>query len=117
MKNLEQLNTERSQYQTELQELELKVAQWEADLEDSDYAETFAGQSLKIPLQEARSKVNNVEHKISVIDQNIAWFDRKANSFELMATYKETMSNWATDKADLEAKRKALNTRLEEIKI
>lgn len=33
-----------------------------------------------------------------------------------MAEYKETMSNWATDKADLEGKRKVLNTRLAETK-
>jgi len=38
------------------------------------------------------------------------------NSSELMAEYKETMSNWATDKADLEGKRKVLNTRLAETK-
>ncbi|EPJ7847362.1 chromosome segregation protein SMC [Pseudomonas aeruginosa] len=85
-------------------------------MEDPDFAESPNGQSLKIPLQEARSKVDNVEYKISVIDQEIAWFDRKANSSALMADYKETMSNWATDKADLEGKRRVLNTRLAQTK-
>lgn len=85
-------------------------------LEDPDFTESPNGQSLKISLLEARSKVDNVEYKISVIDQEIAWFDRKANSPTLMADYKETMRNWATDKADLEGKRKVLNTRLAETK-
>ena len=116
MKNLEQLNTERSQFQAELQELEQQIAQWEAHLDSPDFATTPAGQSLEIPLQETRSKVDSIEYKISVIDQNIAWFDRKANSSQLMAEYKETMSNWATDKAELEDKRKVLNTRLAETK-
>ncbi|MDW2775025.1 hypothetical protein [Pseudomonas sp. BEA3.1] len=116
MKSLEQLNTERSQHQAALHELEQQITQWEVHLEDPDFAESPNGQSLKIPLQEARSKVDNVEYKISVIDQEIAWFDRKANSSALMADYKETMSNWATDKADLEGKRRVLNTRLAETK-
>ncbi|AQW70796.1 hypothetical protein B2J77_18055 [Pseudomonas parafulva] len=67
-------------------------------------------------MRETRSKVDNIEYKISVIDQDIAWFNRKANSSELMAEYKETMKNWATDKADLEGKRKVLSTRLAETK-
>ena len=116
MKSLEQLNTERSQHQAALHELEQQITQWEVHLEDPDFAESPNGQSLKIPLQEARSKVDNIEYKISVIDQEIAWFDRKANSPALMAEYKETMSNWATDRADLEGKRKVLSTRLAETK-
>ncbi|TRO32224.1 hypothetical protein EQ845_20705 [Pseudomonas putida] len=116
MKSLEQLNTERSQHQADLHELEQQISQWEVHLGDPDFAETPNGQRLKMPLQEARSKVDNIEYKISVIDQEIAWFDRKANSPALMAEYKETMSNWAIDRADLEGKRKVLSTRLAETK-
>lgn len=116
MKSLEKLNTERRQYQTELQELEQQIAQWEVHLCDPDFAVTPAGQSLEIPRQEAKSKVDNLNYRISAIDQDIAWYGRKANSSELMAEYKETMSNWTTDKVDLEGKRKVLNTRVVEIK-
>jgi hypothetical protein len=116
MKSLEQLNTERSQHKADLHELEQQISQWEVHLADPDFAETPNGQRLKMPLQEARSKVDNIEYKISVIDQEIAWFDRKANSPALMAEYKETMSNWAIDRADLEGKRKVLSTRLAETK-
>ena len=55
-------------------------------------AATPAGKSLAMPLEEARpkvegrrSKVDSIEHKISVTDRDIEWFDRKANSSELMA--------------------------------
>jgi len=116
MKSLEQLNTERNQYQAELQELKGQIAQCEARLNDPDFAATSAGDDLQIRLREANSKVDNTEHKIFLIDQDIAWFDRKSKSSELMAEYKEIMSNWEIDKADLEGKRKVLSTRLAETK-
>lgn len=116
MKSLEQLNTERSKNQAELQELEEQIAQWKALLSEPDFAVTSAGYDLEVRLREATSKVDNIEYKISVIDQDIAWFDRKANSTELMAGYRETMDNWSIDKADLEGKRKVLSTRLAEAK-
>lgn len=112
MKSLENLNTERSQLQAELLELEQKITQREAHLDDQDFALTPSGQSLAVTLQEEKSKVDSIEHKIFLVDQDIAWFDRKANSCELMADYKATMSNWAIDKTDLEGKRNLLTTRL-----
>ncbi|WP_054888529.1 MULTISPECIES: hypothetical protein [unclassified Pseudomonas] len=114
MKSLEQLNTERCQHQAELQRLEEQIAQWEVQLSAPDGAETSAGDDLQIRLREANSKIDNIEFKITVIDQDIAWYDRKANSSELMAGYKETMGNWEIDKADLEGKRKLLSSRLAE---
>ncbi|HGM6309371.1 TPA: hypothetical protein ACKP8D_001802 [Pseudomonas putida] len=116
MKSLEQLNTERCKNQAELQELEEQIAQWKVLLSDPDFAVTSAGYDLEFRLREATSKVDNIEYKISIIDQDIAWFDRKANSTELMAGYRETMDNWSIDKADLEGKRKVLSTRLVETK-
>lgn len=116
MKSLEQLNTERCKHQAELHELEEQIAQWEVPLSDPEFAATAAGHDLQIRLRDANSKVSNIEYKISAIDQDIAWFDRKANSSELMAGYKETMGNWAIDKTDLEGKRKVLSTRLAEAK-
>ncbi|WP_313458276.1 hypothetical protein [Pseudomonas sp.] len=114
MKSLEKLNTERCQHQAELHELEEQIAQWEGHLNDPDFAKTSAGDELLIRLREANSKVDSIEFKITLIDQDIAWYDRKANSSELMAEYKETMGNWAIDKADLEGKRKMLSSRLAE---
>lgn len=116
MQTLEKLNTERSQHQAELEELNRQIAQWEAHLSDPDHAGTPAGNDLQIRLREVKSKVGTIEHKVSVIDRDIAWWDRKANSSELMAEYRETMNNWATDKVDLEGKRKVLSTRLAETK-
>lgn len=116
MKSLEQLNTERSQKQTELQELEGQIAQWEVHLSDSSFAATSDGHDLLIRMREAKSKVGDIKYKISVIDQDIAWYDRKANSSALMGEYKETMESWSADKIDLEGKRKALSTRLAETK-
>ncbi|AYG43394.1 hypothetical protein DV532_03385 [Pseudomonas sp. Leaf58] len=116
MKSLEQLNTERNQYHADLQELEQQITQWEAHLADPVFAEEPTGQSLQVSIRETRSKVDSIEYKIAVIDQDIAWFNRKANSSVLMAEYKETMNNWAIDKADLEGKRKVLSTRLVETK-
>ncbi|MGR3993784.1 chromosome segregation protein SMC [Pseudomonas sp. 1121_17] len=117
MKSLEKLNTERSQHQTELQEFEGQIAQWEVHLSDSSFAATSAGDDLLVRLREAKSKVGDIEYKISVIDQDIAWFDRKANTAELMAGYKEKMENWLLDKGDLQGKRKTLATRLEELRV
>ncbi|WP_313050456.1 hypothetical protein [Pseudomonas soli] len=114
MQSLEKLNTERNQHRAELEELNGQIAQYEVHLSDPNYAETAAGNELQIRLREARSKVGDIEHKVSLIDQDIAWWARKANSSELMAEYKETMNNWATDKVDLEGKRKVLSTRLAE---
>lgn len=116
MKSLEKLNTERSHHQTELQEFEGQIAQWEVYLSDSSFVATSAGDDLRVRLREAKSKVGDIEHKISVIDQHIEWYDRKANSSALMAGYKETMESWSADKDDLEGKRKALYTRLAETK-
>lgn len=116
MKNLEQLNTERSKHQVELQELKGQIAQWEMHLSDPDYAGTPSGNELQIRLRQAKSNVGTIEHKVSVIDRDIAWWDRRANSSELMAEYKETMSNWLADKVDLEGKRKILSIRLSETK-
>ncbi|MFZ4964797.1 hypothetical protein ACL9RJ_11045 [Pseudomonas sp. Mn2068] len=116
MQSLEELNTERSQHQTELQEFEGQIAQWEMHLSDSNYAGTPAGNELQIRLQEVKSKVGTIKHKVSVIDRDMAWWDRKANSSKLMAEYKETMNNWATDKVDLEGKRQVLSSRLAETK-
>ncbi|UVL79187.1 chromosome segregation protein SMC [Pseudomonas putida] len=116
MKSLEKLNTERSHHQTELQELEGQIAQWEVHLSDSSFAATSAGDDLLVRLREAKLKVGDIEYKISVIDQDIEWYDRKANSSALMAGYRETMESWSADKVDLEGKRKALYTRLAETK-
>lgn len=116
MKSLEQLNTERSQKQAELQELEGQIAQWEVHLSDSSFAATSDGHDLVVRMREAKSKVGDIKYKISVIDQDIAWYDRKANSSALMGEYKETMESWSADKIDLEGKRKALSTRLAETK-
>ncbi|MDH4847871.1 hypothetical protein E8E78_15895 [Pseudomonas sp. BN505] len=116
MRSLEKLNIERTQHQAELEELNGQIAQYEEHLSDPNYAETPAGNELQIRLREVRSKVGTIEHKVSVIDRDIAWWDRKTNSSELMAEYKETMGNWAADKADLEGKRKVLSTRLAETK-
>lgn len=116
MKSLEKLNAERSHHQTELQEFEGQIAQWEVHLSDSSFAATSAGDVLLVRLREAKSKVGDIEYKISAIDQDIAWYDRKANSSALMAEYKETMESWSADKVDLEGKRKALYTRLAETK-
>ncbi|KEY87495.1 hypothetical protein MBA34_16685 [Pseudomonas capeferrum] len=116
MKSLEKLNAERSHHQTELQELEGQIAQWEVHLSDSSFAATSAGDDLLVRLREAKSKVGDIEYKISAIDQDIAWYDRKANSSALMAEYKETMESWSADKIDLEGKRKALSRRLAETK-
>lgn len=116
MRSLEKLNIERTQHQAELEALNGQIAQYEEHLSDPNYAETPAGNELQIRLREVRSKVGTIEHKVSVIDGDIAWWDRKTKSSELMAEYKETMNNWATDKADLEGKRKVLSTRLAETK-
>lgn len=116
MRSLEQLNIERTQHQAELEELNGQIAQYEEHLIDPNYPETPAGNELQIRLRELRSKVGTIEHKVSMIDRDIAWWDRKAKSSELMAEYKETMSNWAADMADLEGKRKVLSARLAETK-
>ncbi|HDS1796690.1 chromosome segregation protein SMC [Pseudomonas putida] len=116
MKSLQKLNTERSHHQTELQEFEGQIAQWEVHLSDLSFAATSAGDDLLVRLREAKSKVGDIEYKISVIDQDIAWYDRKANSSALMAGYKENMESWSADKVDLEGKRKTLYTRLAETK-
>ncbi|HGW5540162.1 hypothetical protein IPC451_28705 [Pseudomonas aeruginosa] len=116
MQSLEKLNTERTQHQAELKELNGQIAEYEVHVSDPNYAETPGGNELQIRLREVRSKVGTIEHKVSLIDRDIAWWDRKANSSELMAEYKVTMSNWATDKADLEGKRKVLSTRLADTK-
>lgn len=116
MQSLEKLNAERSQHQTELLELEGQITQWEVRLSDPTYAQTPAGNELQVRLREVKLKSGDIEHKVSVIDRDIAWWDRKANSFELMAECKETMKNWASDKIDLEGKRKVLRTRLADTK-
>ncbi|RYZ89923.1 MAG: hypothetical protein EOP04_05470 [Proteobacteria bacterium] len=107
---------EGTQHLAELEELNGQIAQYEEDLSDPNYAETPAGNELQIRLREVRSKIGTIEHKVSVIDRDIAWWDRKTNSSELMAEYIEIMNNWATDKAELEGKRKMLSTRLAETK-
>lgn len=116
MQNLEKLNTERSKHEAEISELEGQIARWEEQLSIPGFAETPAGEDLRISVRNAESKVGDIEHKISVIDQSIAWIERKANSVELMADYKEKMENWSLDKADLHGKRKTLSTRLEEVR-
>ncbi|MNJ24672.1 hypothetical protein D3C77_190960 [compost metagenome] len=116
MQNLEKLNTERSKHEAEISELEGQIARWEEQLSIPGFAETPAGEDLRISVRNAESKVGDIEHKISVIDQSIAWIERKANSAELMADYKEKMENWSLDKADLHGKRKTLSTRLEEVR-
>lgn len=116
MQSLENLNTERTQHQVELEELNGQISEYEVHLTDPNYAATPAGNELQIRLREVRSKVGTIEHKVSMVDRDIAWWDRKANSSELMAEYKETMNSWTVDKADLEGKRKMLSMRLAETK-
>lgn len=116
MQSLEKLNIERTQHQAELKELSGQIAEYELHLSDPNYAATPAGNELQIRLREVRSKVGTIEHKVSLVDRDIAWWDRKTKSSELMAEYKETMRNWATDKADLEGKRKVLSIRLADTK-
>lgn len=116
MQSLEKLNAERTQHQAELEELNGQIAQYEVQLSDTNYAETEAGNELQIRLREVKSKVGTIEHKVSMVDRDIAWWDRKANSSQLMAEYKEAMNNWVADKVDLEGKRKVLTMRLAETK-
>lgn len=116
MKNLEQLNARRSKHEAEIHELEEQIARWEGHLKDANFAASPAGNDLLINVRDAESKVGRIEHKIFLIDQDIAWIDRKTNGVELMAGYKATMENWSLDKVDLEGKRKALSTRLAETK-
>ena len=116
MQSLEKLNTERSENEAELRELEGQIARWGEQLNIPTFAGTPAGEDLRISVRNAESKVGDIEHKISVIAQGIAWIERKANSAELMADYKEKMENWSLDKADLQGKRKTLSSRLEEVR-
>ncbi|PRA58666.1 chromosome segregation protein SMC [Pseudomonas sp. MYb187] len=115
MQSLEKLNTERSNLEAQIREIEGQIARWDEQLNIPTFAGTLAGEELLINMRNAESNVRNIEHKISVIDQSIAWIDRKANSIELMADYKEKMESWSLDKADLQGKRKTLSTRLEEV--
>ncbi len=116
MQSLEKLNTERSNLEAQIREIEGQIARWEEQLNIPTFVGTPAGEQLLIKVRNAESNVGNIEHKISVIDQSIAWIDRKANSIELMADYKEKMESWSLDKADLQGKSKTLSTRLEEVR-
>lgn len=116
MQSLEELNIERSRHQAELAELNGQLAQYEEHLSDPNYAQTPAGGELGICVENLRSKIGTIKCKVSMVDQKIAWWDRKNSSSELMAGYRDTMSSWASDKADLESKRGVLSARLAEIK-
>lgn len=117
MQSLEKMTSDRIKHEQEIREIEGQIAQWEEHLSNPAIAGTPAGKELLVNVRNAESKVGSIEHKISVIDQGIAWFDRKANTAELMAGYKEKMENWSLDKADLQGKRKTLATRLEELRV
>jgi len=116
MQSLEKLTIDRRNHQQEIRELEGQIAQWEEQLSNLSFAGTRDGEEMLVNLRNTVSRVGSIEHKISLIDHSIAWFDRKANSVELMAAYKEKMENWSLDKADLQGKRKILVARLEELR-
>jgi chromosome segregation ATPase len=115
MRTLEQLNTERSQHNAEIEEIQTEIAQWEQQLTHPAIDAQTAKQ-LRTDANNARSRITSVEHRIFLVDRDIAWIDRKQNSAELMTGYRETMQNWSLDKQDLIGKREALSTRLEETK-
>lgn len=115
MKTFEQLNTDRNQYLSQIQNLQAEIIKWEQQLTDTVIGAQAARQ-LEIDTSNARSRIGTIEHQISEIDQRIAWFERKQNSTALITEYQETMQNWSLDKQDLLGKRQALSTRLEETK-
>ena len=95
MQSLEKLTIDRRNHQQEIRELEGQIAQWEEQLSNLSFAGTRDGEEMLVNLRNTVSRVGSIEHKISLIDHSIAWFDRKANSVELMAAYKEKMENWS----------------------
>lgn len=115
MKTLEQLTTERNQYHAQIQNLHTEIAQWEHQLTHQGI-DAQATRKLETDINNARSSIGSIEQKISVIDLDIAWVDRKQNSIALIAEYRETMQNWSLDKEDLLGKRKALSNRFEDTK-
>lgn len=116
MKTIEQLDTDRNQYLTQIKNLQAEIVEWEQQAGDPSTGATAARQ-LETDANNARSRIGTIEHRISEVDQDIAWHERKQKSAELMAEYQEAMQNWSLDKQDLIGKRQALSDRIESIKV
>lgn len=114
MQNIDQLNTQRSIYEVQIQDLESQISSWEKQLSNPDMTDFDDVRELETKVSCAESKISGIEHKVSVIDRDLGWIERKNNSVTLMAGYKETMQSWSLDKADLVSKRAVLSTRLEQ---
>lgn len=115
MKTLKALTTERSEHQAQVQNLQTEIAQWEQQLGQPQIDASTARQ-LETSINNARSRIVSLGNRVDLVDRDIAWFDRKHQSAELMAGYRETMQSWALDKQDLQGKREVLSTRLENIR-
>lgn len=116
MRTFDALSVERASLETEIQQHQEDVERYEALLRDPGTEHSGARGSIELDLTASKGRIGNAQHRIEMIDRDLNWHQRKQNTPRLMTDYHEHLRSWAVDKSELLAKRKALTTRLAEVK-
>lgn len=116
MRTFDALSVERASLESEIQQHQEDVARHEALLREP--ATKYSGErgSIETDLNISLGRISSLQHRIEMIDRGLDWHQRKQNTPSLMADYHEHLRSWTADKSELLEKRKALTTRLEEVK-
>lgn len=116
MRTFDALSVERASLESEIQQHQEDVARHEALLREPATEHSGERGSIETELNISQGRISSLQHRIEMIDRDIDWHQRKQNTPSLMADYHEHLRSWAADKSELLEKRKALTTRLEELK-
>lgn len=116
MRTFDALSVDRASLESEIQQHQEDVVRHEALLRDPATEHSGKRGSIETDLNISQGRISSLQHRVEMIDRDLDWHQRKQNTPSLMADYHEHLRSWAADKSELLEKRKALTTRLEEMK-
>ncbi|MBM0137661.1 chromosome segregation protein SMC [Pseudomonas cannabina] len=115
MNEIQELKDRRDQLLNEANQLHIHLQPLEAALDNDQGIEAAQERELRDKYNELKRRFDARKHNADLLDQKINRRETLANSDSLMAGYIEAMNNWKTDEQELNAKRKSLSSRLEQI--
>lgn len=116
MRTFDALSVERASLESEIQQHQEDVTRYQALLLEPATEHLGKRGDIETDLNISQGRISSLQHRIEMIDRDLNWHQRKQNAPNLMADYHEHLRSWAADKHEMVEKRKALTTRLKEVK-
>ncbi|MFO2466042.1 chromosome segregation protein SMC [Pseudomonas sp. 15FMM2] len=116
MNRIEQLKDTRAKLSIEMEVIKKELPPFEEALVSEDVINHGRESDVRHEISSRKLKIDSIDHQIFRLDQKLDRLEKLANRESLMEGYIADMANWMADELELNAKRKSLSTRLEEVR-